>query len=366
MRYSAAEAAFAALEGQWADLLRASDANPLFMSCHWLSTWWPLFGAPVGRLRLYEARDVAGNLRGVAPCWLVTEWLKRAIPVRRMQLVGTRWRAAGVALTEYCDFVVDRLEHRDIVSALLERMAADGGWDELVISLLRRDSPTLGALEALAAQRGWMVRKADPTAAYRVSLEEGFGAYLARRSPSVRRRLFGKRKKLEGRALERRSARTPEEVGQAFRVLDAFHLQRWAKPAFAGARLDFHERVCAQALQGGRLELETAFLDGRPFSVAYDLRDATCEYNIQSGFEPASANGLSPGLLHLGWRMEAAANDGIPWLDLLAGRGRATDYKNELADDRIALLTVQVVRSRWLAELYRLWDRNSQRQEEIA
>lgn len=349
-------AEFADLQSTWTQLQSVSDADPLFMSWRWLWTWWSVFGQPPG-LRLRRAVDRTGRMVGIAPWWLTRERLKGIVPVRRLQFIGNRWRHRDTEISEYTDFVVERSCRSEIVRALLDSAAADDDWDEFVMTAVRSDSSTVELLQQFAAANGWLLRVCDRATSYRISLEGGFNAFLARLSGAARRQLFNKRGRLPDRSTARVAARDPDGVGEVFAALNRFHGQRWGRPVFAGTRLEFQRRICEQALTAGQLCLEMLVLERRPLSVVFDLRTAATEYNIQSGFEANHASGLSPGLMHLGYAIESAAAAGMKWFDLLAGRGRTADYKRPLADERIELFTVQLVRSAWLAQLYRLWDR---------
>lgn len=348
---------FAGLELEWTRLLGNSSADPLFMSWKWLSTWWSIFCGRESQLRLYQVLDRDGQRVGLAPCWLSRERVKRLIPVRRLQFIGNRWRNDTVAITEYTDFIAHPLRHADVVTGVLEHAAEGADWDEFVMVAVRSDSPTLAVLRELAAARGWLLRISDPTVSYRVSLAGGFDGFLARLSGQTRRQLFNKRQRLHGRAVRRVVADDATTVDRALQTLNQFHLQRWGKPAFSGARLEFQRRICQGALPAAQLRLEVMSVADRPLSIVFDLLAGTTEYNIQSGFDAAAAPDLSPGLMHLGCAIEAAAACGRQWFDLLAGTGRSSDYKRSLADERIELVTVQLVRAKWLASLYRLWDR---------
>jgi CelD/BcsL family acetyltransferase involved in cellulose biosynthesis len=91
-------------------------------------------------------------------------------------------------------------------------------------------------------------------------------------------------------------------------------------------------------------------------SVLYDIRKGSRQYNIKLGFDPAIERSFSLGLIHFGYAIEAACDDGIATYDFLAGRGRKTDYKSHLGQVRQDLVTVQLLKGPALSRLYRWYD----------
>jgi CelD/BcsL family acetyltransferase involved in cellulose biosynthesis len=92
-------------------------------------------------------------------------------------------------------------------------------------------------------------------------------------------------------------------------------------------------------------------------SVMLNLRVSGTEYYLQSGFDPATARGVSPGYLHLGHAIEAACRDGILHFDFLAGPGLNREYKRDFAATPSNLQTLQIVRRRSLRVLFGVLDR---------
>jgi CelD/BcsL family acetyltransferase involved in cellulose biosynthesis len=75
------------------------------------------------------------------------------------------------------------------------------------------------------------------------------------------------------------------------------------------------------------------------------------------GFDPSFGRRLSLGLLHLGYAMEAAAEQQVGTYDFLAGAGLRSDYKRHLSQASRRLSCVQVLRGYLLPPLYRWHDR---------
>ena len=144
----------------------------------------------------------------------------------------------------------------------------------------------------------------------------------------------------------------PTRSFRFFDQIDAFHLERWKAPQYVGVAREFHFAL-ARALIARVLRMSTLFSAGAPLAVMYNVRLGTTEYNIQSGFDPALAVGLSPGYLHFGYSLEEACRDGIRRFDFLAGEGRNRQYKQDFVTTEFPLLTFHAIRARHLKLLYR-------------
>ena len=92
-------------------------------------------------------------------------------------------------------------------------------------------------------------------------------------------------------------------------------------------------------------------------TVALALRSAPERTSALAGFDPAFSSRVSLGLLHLGYAMEAAADQRVAVYDFLAGPGQRSDYKRNLSQAHRDLSCVQMVRGRLLPALYRWRDR---------
>src|SRR5262249_47491596 len=146
-----------------------------------------------------------------------------------------------------------------------------------------------------------------------------------------------------------------------FADLNRLHRLRWQKPAFAGRRLQFHVELARRLAERGELALSRLCVGARTVSVLYDIRKRGRQYNIKMAFDPGPSRRVSLGLLHLGYAMEAAAEQRVATYDFLAGPGRTCDFKRLLAQTHHPLGSVQVLRGPMLPSLYRWRDRLRQR-----
>jgi CelD/BcsL family acetyltransferase involved in cellulose biosynthesis len=149
----------------------------------------------------------------------------------------------------------------------------------------------------------------------------------------------------------------PEEIDSGFSDLNRLHQLRWKRSAFTGNRLAFHRTLARRLAARGELALSRLRVGGDVVSVLYDIRKGARQYNIKMGFNPAFSSRVSLGLIHLGYAMEAAADQGAAVYDFLAGPGQTSDYKRNLSQTRRAMSCVQMLRGRVLPALYRWRDR---------
>jgi CelD/BcsL family acetyltransferase involved in cellulose biosynthesis len=341
----------------WQNLLARSDADALFMSWNWLSTWWrhhaPALQAELCLLAVYSPDDA---LCGLAPFYRRRAAHRGVMPAQRLELLGNAWRDSSVVFSEYLDIIAATPVREEVGAALRAWLRADPGWDELVLCNLRTGSNALRLVGSLGkagpAGLGY-VRAVESMTGWSIALPSSFDTFVARLSSNTRRKVVHQREKLAGVSFDNIP---PAQRTAALARLDAFVARRFGTPAGENSqtRARFHADLVATWADGVYLtELRAA---GNCVSVMLNLRQGDTEYYLQSGFDAAYARGLSPGLLHLGYAIEAACRDGIGHFDFLAGRGLNRDYKQDFAAESAPLHTLHVVRKPSLRVLFRCAD----------
>jgi GNAT acetyltransferase-like protein len=343
-------------EATWAGLLAQSDADSLFLSWEWLTQWWLRFGAKSGAVANILGFYRDESLVGVAPFYEKMVLRRGVLPARSVQLIGHSWRDSTPPTTIYLDVIARRGEADAIRHACMHELFDNSRWSELAIG----NTPVGGQWRAAAADRGSLrqyVRELDRAISFQIDLSLGFPRYLESLGQSTRRSLWNLRKRLELSGPVRLEHVSTSDLAEGFGDLNRLHKLRWQRPAFAGARLEFHEALAAQLSAHNELAFSRLRVGGRVVSVLYDIRKGACQYNIKLGFDPAFSNQLSLGLLHLGYALEAAAQSGVSVYDLLAGPGLKSDYKRNLSQVRRELSCLQILRGGLLPTLYRWHDR---------
>jgi len=134
---------FAGLKNQWQELLTRSNADALFMSWHWMYSWWEVYGNlsddELLLLGVYDDDDV---LVCIAPFYISTKKIKNLIPIKILQFIGTRVYGSSGFRTEYLQFIVDKSASTSAIQKILSHLSNSKKFNELWLNDLVVDSPT--------------------------------------------------------------------------------------------------------------------------------------------------------------------------------------------------------------------------------
>ena len=340
---------------EWRQCLAHSDADPLFMSWAWLYSWWETWSQVLGLdLMLLGAFDESDTLIGLAPFY--TRYLETPVGLRvkRLHLLGNAWRIEPTVRSEYSGFIARHGEAAGIQSEIFTYLARQS-WDELVICDITTDaladwkplvSRTLGDIQ-------YVPRAADE--GVRIDTYGSFDDWLNGLGKNTRLKAFNRRRYLAGLGnIRLETARSESDLSFFFTALNRFHQQRWGKPAFDTAALNFHRRFISRLNGEMQVKCTSLYLDDRCISVLYDVDTGHGWYNLQSGYLEDLDAKLSLGTLHLGYAIQASFTDpSCRYYDLLAGSGKSTNYKSHFRGRTIQFRTVQLVRKSMMRMIYR-------------
>jgi len=337
---------------QWTDLLSRSNADPLFMSWEWQWLWWKHHrDLPGAQLYVIAAYDPTGLLVGLAPLYLHRA-MHRGLGASRLESIGSNFRDTGYVFSEYLDLIIDRKFEKPFLNAVADFINSDGRWNDLVFSNTPKDGHASKLVNEHLKQQ--YVRIADPLFSYSAQIPQSFDSYLHTLDADTRRRSWNHRKKLISPVL----VDVPtEQIDDTLSLLDRFHKVRWGQAHYVGTRRLFNRAFAQSMAKLGALRMTELRSADAPISVMYNVRLGGTEYNIQSGFDAAQSKGISPGYLHFGYALERACEHGIKTFDFLAGKGLHRDYKRDFSTQPRALVTLQSVRARALAWLYKEYDK---------
>jgi CelD/BcsL family acetyltransferase involved in cellulose biosynthesis len=342
---------FAAAREPWEALLARANADSLFMSWDWQWRWWQHHRAMLGgELKVLALHAQDGSLVGIAPFYLHPATHRGLVRVRRLQLLGGAWRDEGPAFSEYLDLIAAPEAAAQVVEALGQWLASGTFWDELVLPHVRQDS-LAGRLAREQVAKLALVREVDPVVAHHIPLPGDFSAYAAGLASGVRRRLLHQRAKVSTLRFE---LSDEASLKADLELMRRFKAARWAGREPSRAFLEFHLDFAGAMAKLGRLRLSRLVCGERPLSILYDVRVGETEYYLESGFDPESPRGLTPGYLHFGHAIEAACRDGLRRFDMLAGAGRHREYKRDLCTAEVRLSCYQALRAPLLRILYGL------------
>jgi CelD/BcsL family acetyltransferase involved in cellulose biosynthesis len=343
-------------EAAWRELLARSSADPLFMSWEWLTHWWRWYGNTLGRdpqiLGFYRGAE----LIGVAP--LYRRLVRRGgLLTRSVQVIGLSWRDPEPLISEYLDVIAPAADLSAVRTACVQQLLGEHTWSELAIGFTAAGEEWRSAFTRCAPAGSLYVRELEHTISYQADLSQGFPAYLRGLGQSTRRSIWNLRRRLGEHGLVSFENLAPDRIEDGFADLNRLHQMRWNRPAFTGARLRYHTTLAMLLAARGELALSRLSVGGKVVSVLYDIRKGARQYNLKMGFNPTFSNRISLGLVHLGFALEAAADRGVSVYDFLAGPGQTSDYKRHLSQERRELSSVQILRGRYLPQLYRWRDR---------
>lgn len=348
---------FFAARAEWSELLEHSDANRLFLSWEWLSTWWSTYSRR-HHLELYclAVRDKQDRLIGIAPLYLHRAKL-RGLFSKRAQFIGNIWQGRATMRTEYLEFIVERARADLVVATLLDTLSAARDWDDIVLTDLDQESATYRVLHRHALGRDNYIRYVSHYTGYAIHTHRTWDAYLREISGNQRRKLFLQRRQLEARGpveLEWFDGNRFEEFADR---LDRLHALRWGRPFFKGEMRNFHRHLVSAHGNGALCHASILVVGGRDVSALYNVRAAGREYNLQGGFDEQFARGLSMAFLHLGYVIERAIADKIDRVELLVGGGKKGNFKSSISQPVTKSASVHVLRSPARSYVHRVYDR---------
>jgi CelD/BcsL family acetyltransferase involved in cellulose biosynthesis len=341
----------------WATLQARSSADPLFLSWEWLTLWWRHYGGTLGRTPDILAFYRGDDLVGLVPMYHRHVMRGGLVLAHSVQVIGLSWRDPEPLISEYLDVIAAREDLDAVRRTCAQVLLAEPSWSELVIGFTAAADCWRDAFAAPATTKERYARTLDRCVTYHADLSDGFGAYLRTLGQSTRRSLWNLRRRLGTLGEVRLEQLREHEIDEGFGDLNRLHSLRWRKPAFTGKRLSFHTSLARLLVARGELAFSRLRVGGEVVSVLYDIRRQQRQYNLKMAFNPAIGVGVSLGLIHLGYAMEAAAAARIRIYDFLAGPGRTSDYKGHLSQIQRELSCVQILRGRLLPSLYRWRDR---------
>jgi len=351
------EAMFLSSQPEWDDLRRRAGGDPLFMGWLWQSLWWKHFGHDNNlRLHIIEVRNKKKELVALAPfCQFNLD--VHGVSTLRLEALGNLWQGPETMRSEYIEPLIDPDWLEPASTAIADSLFQLDQIDDVIMS----DCPVSSRASSLIMSklRGqWLVRqliRPEEDEARYALLPSDMNTFLSNLGPNTRRRLYGRRKLLQTIGHVRTRMASLSDFEFFFEILNRYHVDRWGRPVFEDCRLAFHVELAEQLLKSGNLRLSRLTVGNQDISILYNIVACEREYNLQMGFDQNFLKGkLSPGILHLGFAIEAAILENRREFDLLAGFGKKEQYKNRLTDQGTQLCTWQAIQPKWRQLIYAL------------
>jgi CelD/BcsL family acetyltransferase involved in cellulose biosynthesis len=320
----------------------------------WLLAWWRQFGEPDGReLRALAVED-RGELVGLVPLAIRSATHRRAIPVRRVELLGTGAREAEDIASDYAGALAARGKQDDVARIVADAMVDGllGPWDELRLPAMSCEDPFVPRLAEALRSRGLAAPVTRSGEVHFVSLPRTWSTYLRELGSSRRYVVNRSLRELDRWAgeggWELRSAITAADLDEGRRILHDLNALRSSaqggRSASRNARFKrFHDEVMPRLWageDGASLDLLWLTVRGEPIAAAYSVVFGNKVYFCQSGRRTDLPKALRPGIAMHALAIQRSIAAGRREYDFLQGTSR---YKRDLSQGSRSLVTLRAV-----------------------
>jgi CelD/BcsL family acetyltransferase involved in cellulose biosynthesis len=332
-------ATFAAMRGEWAELLGDSDAGP-FNSWEWLYPWYRRIGSDRA-LRILVAREESGRLLGVMPLCMDGRRVAGR-KVRRVAFLGETYVGS-----EYLDIITRRGYEETISQALISALRdSRAGWDVLDLVDIDSQSARLQLLRDVFPAGEYEMHVTERSSQPYETFEPGetFDGFLRktrRRENYLRRRKW--LEKQPGYRIERE--RDPALLAAPLTDLMRLHALRWevdgGSDAIKGPSIEAFHRDSTQLLaERGQLCMYTMKLGEQALASVYGIIYGDKFIYYLPGWDPAWRD-KSVSLVLIGETFRDAIEMGLREYDFLSG---PETYKSDWVGKTRHSLAVRIYR----------------------
>ena len=351
---------FLSSENDWQKLLENSDSDQLFLSWHWISHWWLIWGnLDTDRLSIY-AVYFNQELVGLLPVYSSgCSYFKGLLPIRRLQFLGTRYNGSRGIRPEYLGAIVKKGIEDQVTQALVDEIFNNKDYDEIVLSDIEVSSTFYTLLKRKILQTNLSLRLIKSDDVFSVNVTDTFDNYLKNLGKNTRLKLYNRRKVLEKYgevAIENIDLKTDTEI---FELVNFFHHARFSSNSYHEKHINMiRKMVEAQPVNQNLHSSSILKVNGKPLSAMINIFINGKIYNINFGYLENFDKKISLGTLHLGYMLEKAFfSEKIKTFDFLAGNGKNSNYKSHLGELHTNFETIQLIRNPVLNFLYLVNDK---------
>ncbi len=341
-------ASLEAISQEWEELLTKSETNEPMQGPIWLTNWWRVYGPTEGRKLAALTLRREGVLVGLAPfCSRVVKHL-RALPLQRLELMGSGENEADETCSEYIGVIAAKGEEQAVASAFGECLHGGvmGAWDEVLMPAMSSEA-VLTPLIANALGRGakYELQSGAPF----VQLPSTWDDYMKGMSSSRRyliRRSMKAWSKWAGEAPVLKMVTKDSEVDYGFDLLAKLHAERWKGKGHVGAFTStlfegFHRQTMHDLFAKGALWLCWLEVEGKPVAALYNIVWNNQVRFYQSGRILDLPKKVRAGVVIHACAISEAIDRGYTHYDFLAG---TTRYKMQLANNVRPLVQLSLSR----------------------
>jgi CelD/BcsL family acetyltransferase involved in cellulose biosynthesis len=297
------ESLFSDLREEWDDLLSDSEANRVFLTWEWLSSWWHAYQP--GQIWAFALRDDDGRLVGIAP-WFICSDAVHAI--------------GCVDVTDYVE-VIARRGYEPAVFEMLADCLLESEYTNVCICNVPENSPTFQFLPRFLEDRGFVVDLEVEDVCPLIVLPKDFIQYIESLDKNNRHEL---RRKLRKSVEEVEWYIVGPEQDLNSKIDRFMRLMAASAPNKAEflenpQHRAFFEAMIPAVAARGWLQLAFATVQGDDAAayLNFDYNNQILVYN--SGLDPASHGHASPGIVLLARLIEHAIQQGRSVFDFLRG-----------------------------------------------
>ncbi len=328
---------FEALAGEWNHLLEYSASHVPFLRHEYLAAWWRTLGGGEwkhGELCIVTAHDDSGGLTGAAPLFFTEN--RSGEPA--LMLLGS------IEISDYLDVLARPQDLDEFLERLLECLDGPGvpPWKVLDFYNLLDASPTLPALQAVAARRGWLTTLERLQHCPSIPLPGDWETYLAGIDKKQRHEIRRKMRRVESNEAPVRWYIVQDEANldneiEEFLILMA---QDEEKRGFLTEVMRSQMSAAVHAaFHAGWLQLAFLEVDGQKAAgyLNFDFGNRIWVYNSGLDFNFGS---LSPGWVLLGYLLQWANENKRSAFDFMRG-DEEYKYRFGGVDRRVMRLIVR-------------------------
>ena len=298
---------------EWNDLVQGSVSDNPFLRYEYQRAWWEHRGGGEwanAQLVLVTAREDE-KLIGIAPLFISEYDGQPALLLN-----------GSIEISDYLDLIVRMDHHAHFITGLLDFLASSlaDSWRGLDWYNLPDSSPTLAALKAESAQRGWTHLEEMYRPTPRIALNGDFDEYLSRVEKKQRHEIRRKIRRAE--ESERGVRWFISDMADVDAEIDAFlglMEQDQGKAGFLQESMrDQMRAVIRTAHENGWLWLAFLEADGQRIAAAlnFDYNNKLWGYN--AGVNRAFMD-LSPGWVLLGYVLQWCCENKRTEFDFMRG-----------------------------------------------
>ena len=319
----------------WLDLQPRAD-HSFFQSWGWIGTWLASLPSTIEPLCL-TAR-AGGQTVGLGLLTAHRSRRYRVLPIRSVHLHQTGDRRLDQLTIEYNGLLLDRRDPVGIASACLDYLGTETDlWSELYLPgvdpVWRDWAAAIGTPDLIQ----------DSVCRF-VDLTAGEDAWWRSLSGNVRQQIRRAQRLYGDVTVD--VAGDQATAWEIWRDLKVLHQAAWQSRGAVGAFANdwftaFHERLIAERLGAGEIQLFRLRSNGETISCLYNFLYDRRALAYQSGFAVDADNRKKPGLVAHAAAIAHGRANGLLVYDFLAGEAQ---YKRSLADAATRLVWLAVRR----------------------